>query len=68
MTSLPGKPFRRYIMACFSNLGNRYPDAVFAGSTRGPSMAAVSPISYTQRIPALARAIDEAMKERSTGH
>jgi len=61
VTSLPGKPFRRYIIAFFSNLGYRYTDEVFAARTRGPYADAVSPICYTQRIPALAKAIDDAV-------
>ncbi len=65
VTSLPGKPFRRYVIAIFSNLGNRYTDEVFADRTRGPYADAVSPVVYTQRIPALGQAIDEAVKELS---
>lgn len=61
VTSLPGRPFRRYIIAFFSNLGYRYVDEVFARRTRGPYADPVSPISYTQRIPALGRAIDDAV-------
>ena len=63
VTSLPGKPFRRYIIAFFSNVGYRYTDEVFADRTRGPYADAVSPISYTQRIPAMGKAIDDAVKE-----
>ena len=63
--SLPGKPFRRYIIAFFSNTGYRYTDEVFADRTRGPYADAASPISYTQRIPAMAKAIDDAVKELS---
>jgi len=65
VTSLPGKPFRRYIIAFFSNLGYRYTDEIFADRTRGPYAYAVSPICYTQRIPALGKAIDDAVKELS---
>ncbi len=63
VTSLPGKPFRRYIIAFLSNLGYRYVDEAFADRTKGPYADPVSPISYTQRIPALARAIDDAIRE-----
>ena len=66
VTSLPGKPFRRYIVAFLSNVGYRYTDPVFAGRTRGPYADKVSPISYTQRIPALGKAIDDAMKALSS--
>lgn len=65
VTSLPGQPFRRYLIAFFSNVGYRYTDEIFAGRARGPYADAVSPISYTQRIPALAKAIDAAVKELS---
>jgi len=63
VTSLPGQPFRHYIIAFLSNLGYRYVDEVFADRTQGPFADPVSPISYTQRIPALARAIDDAIRE-----
>ncbi|MFN0067288.1 MAG: serine hydrolase [Limisphaerales bacterium] len=63
VTSLPGKPFRRYIIAFLSNLGYRYVDEAFADRTRGPYADRVSPISYTQRIPSLAKAIDDAIRE-----
>lgn len=62
VTSLPGKPFRRYIIVFFSNVGYRYTDEVFADRTRGPYVDKVSPIRYTQRIPALGHAIDDAVK------
>lgn len=63
VTSLPGRPFRRYIIVFLSNLGYRYVDEAFADRTRGPSGDAVSPISYTQRIPALAKTIDDAIRD-----
>lgn len=65
VSSLPGKPFRRYIIALFSNLGYRYTDEAFAGRKRGPYSEDVSPISYTQRIPALGKAIDDAVTKLS---
>lgn len=65
VTSLPGQPFRRYLIAFFSNLGYRYTDEVFAYRPRGPYADPVSPISYTQRIPAMAKAIDDAIMELS---
>ena len=63
--SLPGQPFRHYIIAILTNLGYRYTDEVFAGRTRGPYADPVSPIGYTQRIPGLGRAVDDAVKELS---
>ena len=65
--SLPGQPFRRYIIAFFGNVGYRYTDEVFAGRTRGPYADDVSPISYTQRVPALGRAIDDAVLRLCAG-
>lgn len=66
VTSLPGKPFRRYVIAFLSNVGYRYTDEAFAGRARGPYADRVSPIAYSQRIPALARAIDDALRAQST--
>jgi hypothetical protein len=63
VTSLPGRPFRRYVVAFLSNLGYRYVDEAFADRTQGPYADPVSPISCTQRIPELARAIDDAIRE-----
>ena len=63
VTSLPGQPFRHYIVAFFSNLGYRYADDVFASRTNYPAFDDVSPVSYTQRIPALGKAIDDAIKK-----
>jgi hypothetical protein len=63
--SLPGQPFRHYIIAFLSNLGYRYTDDVFASRTRGPYADPVMPIAYTQRIPALARDIDERIQALS---
>lgn len=65
VTSLPGKPFRHYIIAILANLGYRYVDEAFADRTQSPSADPVSPISYTQRIPGLGRAIDDAVKKLS---
>ncbi len=62
VTSLPGQSFRRYIIVFLSNLGYRYVDEVFADRTKGPYADPVSPISYTQRIPALGKAIDDALR------
>jgi len=61
VTSLPGRPFRRYIVAFLGNLGYRYTDEVFASRTLGPYADEISPISYTQRVPTLGKAIDDAV-------
>lgn len=67
VNSLPGQPFRRYIIAFLGNVGYRYTDEVFAGRTRGPYADDVSPISYTQRVPALGKALDDAVVRLSAG-
>jgi Beta-lactamase enzyme family len=64
--SLPGKPFRHYIIAFLANLGNRYADEVFADSQVFPAFARISPTAYTQRIPALGKAVDDLVKKFST--
>ena len=61
VTSLPGQPFRHYVIAIVGNLGHRYADEVFAARTTMPAFDAIGPISYTQRIPALGKAIDDAL-------
>jgi hypothetical protein len=65
VTSLPGRPFRHYIIAFLANLGNRYADEEFASRKTFPAFDAVNPISYTQRIPTLGKAIDDAVKKLS---
>ena len=65
MESLPGKPFRHYIIAFLNNLGNRYTDEVFASRMTAPVFDKVEPISYTQCIPALGKAIDDAVTRLS---
>jgi len=65
VTSLPGKPFRHYVVAIIANLGNRYADEVFATRSTFPAFDSVSPITYTQRIPALGKAIDDAVTRLS---
>ena len=65
VTSLPGKPFRHYIIALIGNLGYRYADEVFATNTNFPAFDKASPICYTQRIPALGKAIDDALIQLS---
>jgi beta-lactamase class A len=65
VTSLPGKPFRHYVVALIGNLGNRYADEVFATRGTFPAFDSVSPITYTQRVPALGKAIDDAVTRLS---
>lgn len=65
VTSLPGQPFRHYIIAFVANLGYRYADPEFATRTNFPAFAAVSPIDYTQKIPALGRSVDESLARPS---
>ena len=65
VTSLPGKPFRHYVVAIIANLGYRYADEVFASRNTLPALDPVSPITYTQRIPALGKAIDDAVTRLS---
>jgi hypothetical protein len=65
VTSLPGKPFRHYVVALIGNLGNRYADEVFATRATFPAFDSVSPIVYTQRVPALGKAIDDAVTRLS---
>ena len=59
VTSLPGKPFRHYIIAFSGNLGYRYTDEVFAANKIYPAFEKISHIMYTQRIPALGKTIDD---------
>jgi hypothetical protein len=61
VTSLPGKPFRHYIIAFVGNLGHRYADEIFATRTNFPAFDPISPVAYTQRISALGKAVDDAM-------
>ncbi len=65
VASLPGKPFRHYVVAIIGNLGNRYADEVFATRTTFPAFDSVSPVVYTQRVPALGKAIDDAVTRLS---
>ena len=65
VTSLPSKPFRHYVVAFIANLGNRYADEVFASRTNFPAFDKVGPIVYTQRMPALGAAIDDAVTKLS---
>lgn len=65
VTSLPGQPFRHYIIAFLANLGNRYADETFASRKTFPAFDPLNPICYTQRIPALGKSIDDAVKKLS---
>lgn len=65
VTSLPGKPFRHYIIAIIGNLGYRYADEEFATRATFPASDPAGPITYTQRIPALGKAIDDAVTQLS---
>ena len=63
--SLPGKPFRHYVIAVTSNLGYRYGDPEL-GSLRGNPCfsAAVDYVCYTERLAKLGGAIDTALAGR----
>ncbi len=52
--SLPGRPYRHYIIAVFSNLGDQYADP---GRPADPS--GVTPVEYTQKFAQLGQAIDQ---------
>jgi hypothetical protein len=65
VNSLPGKPYRDYIIAYLSNLGYRYEDQVFADRKSHPYLDPVAGITYTQRIPSLGQAIDEGLRKAS---
>ena len=65
MTSLPGKPFRHYTVAFLANLGHRYADEKFAANKKFPVDDHAPPLAYTQKIPALGRAIDDAVTKLS---
>jgi hypothetical protein len=61
VTSLPNQPFRHYVIAIVGNLGHRYADENFASRTNFSAFESVAPVVYTQRIPALGKAVDEFM-------
>ena len=65
VTSLPGKPFRHYVVAFLGNLGQRYADEIFAANKKFPADDNVPPLVYTQKIPALGKAIDDAVTKLS---
>jgi hypothetical protein len=61
LTSLSGRPFRHYNAALTTSLGYRYADEAFGGRTNFPALDVVSLVRYTQRLPALGHAMDEAL-------
>ena len=67
VTALPGQPFRHYVIAFVANLGHRYADEGFATRKTFPAFDAVGPIAYTQKIPALGKALDDALIKLSAG-
>jgi len=60
--SRPGAPERRYVISFLSSLGYRYTDPVFASRSSYPCYDAVGAICYTQRIPAMAKRLDDFVK------
>jgi hypothetical protein len=52
--SLPGKPYRHYIVAVYSNLGDQYQDPQRPATPTG-----VVPVEYTQKFAQLGQAIDQ---------
>ena len=60
--SLPGKGERRYVIAFNASLGYRYVDPVFASAGSYPCYEPVGAICYTQRIPAMARQLDDYLR------
>lgn len=60
--ALPGHGGRHYVISFLSSLGYRYVDPVFASSRSYPCYEAVGAICYTQRIPAMAKQIDDYLK------
>ncbi len=60
--ALPGQGGRRYVISFIASLGYRYTDPVFASRSTYPCYDAVGPICYTQRIPAMAKQIDDSLK------
>lgn len=65
VTSFSGKPFRHYVIAFMANLGYRYADEIFADRKTFPYEDHFCPIEFTQRIPALGKAIDDAVMKLS---
>ena len=59
--SLPGRPYRHYIVAFISNLGDRYSDSQLAAATTLPCFG-VPGICYTQKIAQLGHSIDTLLQ------
>ncbi|WP_049568700.1 serine hydrolase [Streptomyces sp. SBT349] len=59
VSSLPGHPFRHYIVAIFTTLGSRFADPRLAAGTTAPDEV------YTERIAGIGRAIDVALTRRA---
>jgi hypothetical protein len=62
--SLAGVRQRQYVIAVFGNLGYRFTDAPLATQFGNPCFDA--DICYTQRLPRLARTIDDALPTRGS--
>ena len=62
VTSLPGRPFRRYIIVFLSNLGYRYVGEVFADRTKGPYADPVGNHRLAQKAGMLRACLVLAMK------
>ncbi len=60
--SMPGRPQRHYVIAFLSSLGYRYTDPAFASRTTYPCYDAVGAICYTQRIPGMAKQLDDFLR------
>lgn len=58
--SLPGSPWRRYVVVALSNLGIRFADPRFAGFTRLPA-SYPGQVQFTEKLAGLGRAIDDAL-------
>ncbi|MEQ4208383.1 serine hydrolase [Actinopolymorpha sp. B9G3] len=61
--SLPGAPERHYIVAVFTNLGQRFTDADKPADPPG-----TYPVAYTEKIAKLGHRIDTIMIERHASH
>ncbi len=61
--SLPGYPFRYYIISFFSTLGYRFVDPYFSFQVPGDGVDRPTPVRYTQRIARLGKMVDDWMKE-----
>jgi hypothetical protein len=59
VTSLPGAPERRYIVAVFSNLGSRFGDARPASGCAG--LCRMAGVPYSEKFAGLGRAIDDLL-------